>query len=711
MDADDKLCRLFRKYSLVRASGPCRDCEVSGMSRSGPLIGVWILLLAACAADAQAQISGANSKVITWQSPESAREIFVGILGEVGKPGVHRLDAQSLTLHAVLRRAGGLKGEASGTIRIVRGDRVVQRGFFSPQVDVPLQPNDLVIIESKLQQAAVSRTYESDPNVRAALGVDTPRKSSEDPGVWLAFLNVLDRPVIVKVKHEEASAIQLVQKLDQPMELAQAVRVISPDRLQSQATSQPVQAPITDGSVLVFPPRAINRSRLPALPPAIESGIAIGAFPSLIGGRAGQSPELRNVGQLPPLMARQPQESNTATSPTTMMEQATIPTPPPSITPLPPPASGRQIETFAPPMQMPVASSLPRIANVPFSGVPRVSSSSSVKSISTEPGIPGGPAVEQGPRIIEIPNSPSTLSNSAALGTSAPSTGAPSSGGTNARPLNSLPDISSDLDSFDDLESPNSDNRGSFVTVTGFLIMIGCVAALAGLAIVTRRFMDGGNVEEAIVQDMPLEVDMRADAIDESKLADSPVSILENSIEIPAAPVVEPTDAEAAPVRPPLPMTPHTLASRLDQLIRNELRICEERVEFPSQMVLQGRIVPPPVYRVDQAANRAMGQGPHIELVATPEKSAVPEKTAAPTVSAPQINLIADQLDGSHSVGPAMPHFMRRAPGQNTIAAAAAAAAASVPSVPRRSTSTPSDQKSSSTPVTDALRQLQGGQS
>src|SRR5689334_1240151 len=94
-----------------------------------PWLGILIIVAATTEVFAQA---GARSKVITWNAPASG-ENYVGILGEIATPGVYHLDPQSLSLQSVIRRAGGLTDEASGTIRIVRQDRVVESVYFTPQ--------------------------------------------------------------------------------------------------------------------------------------------------------------------------------------------------------------------------------------------------------------------------------------------------------------------------------------------------------------------------------------------------------------------------------------------------------------------------------------------------------------------------------------------------------------------------------------------------
>ena len=135
------------------------------------------------------------------------------------------------------------------------------------------------------------------------------------------------------------------------------------------------------------------------------------------------------------------------------------------------------------------------------------------------------------------------------------------------------------------------------------------------------------------------------------------------------------------------------VAQWIDRLLANQIPIEEESPVFPEQMVLQGRIVPPPVFRVDAAETKSV-QGPHFAV----SQSSVNSEPAAVQQETEQV---IDEFDSAHRPGPAKPHFMRRRAGENTVAAAASKTSQAV---------APRDLKHSDTPVTDALRQLQGGQ-
>ena len=150
-----------------------------------------------------------------------------------------------------------------------------------------------------------------------------------------------------------------------------------------------------------------------------------------------------------------------------------------------------------------------------------------------------------------------------------------------------------------------------------------------------------------------------------------------------------------------------------DQLLGNTLPIREERPEFPPHIILQGRIIAPPIYRVDQAVTRPLAQGPHFAISQPLDQVHIPVES----VSKPETEAIIheeeviDDFDDAHSSQPGKPHFLRRRAGEKTVAAAAAAAKAkSGQAGAPVATKVKHSGSQSTTPVTDALRHLQGGQ-
>lgn len=577
-----------------------------------------------------------NAKVITW-GPAASNSNYVGILGEIHKPGVYQLDPKSLNIQSVLRRAGGMTDDASGTIRVVRQDRIVESLYFSPQTNPSLLAGDLLMVESKRAQAAISRLYDADPQVQAeyAKAAALAVRGNDPGGIQVAFVNVIDRPVVVKIKHENARLAQVVHMLDQPIELANSVRIIGPDRMINQATApQSIQTPLANGSVLVFPKHAINRNKLPPFPVPYESEIASGAFPSLIGAPSGQSPELRNVGKLPPLIA---QGETQGSQPPANLEQATIPLPAATIEQ--PTPSSERLEIPAPAAPSPAPGTPSRIATIPFSGQPRIKSSSQLlKEPDSDPAAPAEPQ-----KAINAKNLKAS------------------------KPSSIDPD-----DLLDELEPPQASNSTS-LTVIQMLGITMCVGMLIGLALLARRHFERQQI-----------LDAAPNLAGPSNEASAETEYF-----------LEPSE-EAATTESTAPTATITW---FDQLLRNELPLREEQADFPSQLALQGRIVPPPVFRVDPAMIKPPGDGPHFAI------SGPADVQTSLFIPKPmdESEHVIDEFDAAHSSRPSKPHFMKRRPGENTIAAAAAASSKQTPR-------SEVEMKPSDTPVTDALRQLQGGQ-
>lgn len=601
------------------------------------------------------------SKVITWQPP-AAGTVHVGILGEIARPGVYVVDSQGLSLQSVIRRAGGLTDGASGTIRIVRQDRVVESVYFTSQTtNSPLLANDLLIVESQQARAAVARYFDADPQTRDQSPLTI--RGTDPQGIQVAFVNILDRPVVVRIKHEQAQLSQIVQKLAQPQELAQSVRVIGPERGIAQGSRVDPAASLSDGSVLVFPRQAVNRAKLPVLPSAYDSEIASGAVPSLIGGPTGQSAELRNVGQLPPLVARQmpevlpqvpvlpePVAPRPSALPMTPATESTIPE-----------ASPEASRIEIPPAQpsVPLVHSQPRIATLPFAGQPRITSSSQ-QSVQAEPVTPT-------PRAALPERSAEPVSRS-------------------LEPTASRsPDSDPEPDPLDEVTPQDGTGGESRLSIPQMLGIVITVGLLIGLALATRALLNRQlpRRSRAVFRFDP------SQPLTDSSGPHVPMVASENPT-ADTAPVVEPVSATTEAVAAAdMPITAED--SWLNKVLANALPITDEKPVFPSPILLQGQIAPPPVFRVD-AAETPM-RGPHFATSTN--------DTGATDADAPASQQMIDEFDEPHASGPARPHFLKSRPSVRTVAAAAAAA----------SRNRPLDAPPSPTPVTDALRQLQGGQS
>ena len=620
-----------------------------------------IVLVAVISADAHAQNFGANSKVITWGPVQASGEAYVGILGEISKPDVYRADPNSLNLQTVIRRAGGITEEASGTIRIIRQDRVVESVYFTPQINRPLLAGDLLVVESRRMQAAVSRLYDANPRLNHEFSDATEQhRLHQGNGVQIAFVNVLDRPVVVKVKHEDASIPSLVQMLHQPVELSQAVKVIGPERMLSQpAAAQPLTTTLGDGSVLVFPRNSVDRSRLPALPPPYDSEIASGALPSLIGGPTGQSPELRNVGRLPPLTVRDQHHYQQA--PANFDAVSSPAATPPIEAQAPPTAEHLSIPG---PSQDSLVSSPPRIATIPFTGERRN------KSSSTSTSLP--PRAEQG-----LPDDHDFENKKSIQKSDSPKETSPLIKAQNSTPTKS--DFNED-DLLDDHEGNRESSRSSFSLVSLVGISF-CVLLLVGAALLTRKHLDriSDQSEPAIFQ--------TADLMDQAPVAPLEADVADSHNNQTGSTIDEKPSSVASVEQP-------TSTLWIDQLLRNQLPVREEAPEFSGSIHIQGRIAAPPVYRVD--GPQVAKSGPHFVQPVIEPSIADSENVIEP-VDTPKV---FDEFDDPHPGHPAQPHFLRRKSGMSTMATSTVAR--------KKAGLSTIDIKLSDTPVTDALRHLQG---
>ena len=616
--------------------------------------GCLLLSAAVLAGDACAQGPRSNSKTITWQSAQNSNDIQIGILGEVAKPGVYHVDAGSLSVQSLVRRAGGLTDDASMSIRIVRQERVAQSLFFSHQADSQLMPGDVLVVESKRALAAVSKVMEAELRANP---VHTAAASSADPvGVQVAFLNVLDSPVVVKLHAEDAQIEHVVQMLGQPIELAGSVRVLGPERIPSTTPQRTSGIPrLSDGAVLIFPRGSINRSKLPTLPKAYGSEIVNGASPSLIGGPLGQSPELRSVGQLAQLMVL-PGYGSTPSA--TVLNNATAPIALPAVitTPAPMLPVAPSIPDFDPqPGSTPVVSSRPRIATLPFTGAAPMRSSSNRGPFEAEPIAPP----PQGD-----PQPQSMVGNRSSRGESVRTTLKSKSNAT-----------SNDLSGESNLAEPTESAGASpFTAIQMFGILAG-VSALIGAALFARKHFDkqaaGQNWtntrrDVARHQASPIKSEISANAANSS------------------SEIVPPA---ATPIQKALGAAESVMGSKLDRLIRNDLPVREEAAVFPEQIVLQGRLAPRPIHRLDRAAESALGSGPYFATsVISPGNSL--QKSDA-------MELDAHPSSDARIAGP---HFGRRH---------SQARPATIGEAPRVSEAA-SRESTPVTPLADALRQLQG---
>jgi hypothetical protein len=161
----------------------------------------------------------------TQERPQTATQpACFGILGEVARPGVYQLPAHC-TFGQLVQYAGGVTCDANGNARVFRGARVAQQLFVASSASETLYPGDLIVIERSAMTAATSHAR---PRYAAGGSMASRAAVPRAAEVQIGFLNLIDRPVVVKMLREQASPARIGELLRQPAELIENVRIVGP---------------------------------------------------------------------------------------------------------------------------------------------------------------------------------------------------------------------------------------------------------------------------------------------------------------------------------------------------------------------------------------------------------------------------------------------------------------------------------------------------
>lgn len=226
---------------------------------------VWTASLSASIAD---ETPSGSFVPGSWQRASSetgaTRTAYFGLMGEVARPGVYAAPAV-WTLADLIKRAGGITPQANKTVRIFRGGLLVEQLFLGSGEPPALLPNDLVVIGARDTSA---------PRATPGETGERPTEHAAIPAVQIGFVNLIDRPVIVKMRGDQAALAHIVGLLEQPADWAAKIRIFAPLGAASRDSdaSDRESRPLESGSVLVFPVSSTRRDSLPALPgPIVET--------------------------------------------------------------------------------------------------------------------------------------------------------------------------------------------------------------------------------------------------------------------------------------------------------------------------------------------------------------------------------------------------------------------------------------------------------
>ncbi len=212
-------------------------------------------------AQANSPSSRPTSTTIVMADQRDAAMI-VGVMGAVATPGIYQFDSRHVTIRDLIEKAGQPTQTAAGTVRVLRGSYVNMKLFMPSQEEFPLEPADMIVVESQSQpQHRVidfSRLNE----------VSTESKQHQPPAetIQIGLVNLLDYPMLMTLKSVDADLqTLLVNLLNQAPAAAYNLKVIEPVA-KPQNQTPGLDRPLLDGTVLVFDPRLVDRERLPVFP-------------------------------------------------------------------------------------------------------------------------------------------------------------------------------------------------------------------------------------------------------------------------------------------------------------------------------------------------------------------------------------------------------------------------------------------------------------
>lgn len=249
-------------------------------------------------------------------------KMILGVMGAVKTPGVYHFPGDQVTIKQLLEQAGQTTESATGSVRIVRGSYVNMKLFLPSQENFVLKPSDLLIVESK------------SPATQKIIDLSKLRQASHETpasnNIQIGLVNLLDYPMLVTLKPGDASLKTVfLDLLKQSPDIVKSTQLI-------EAVARPRNEPITpeyrltDGAVLVFDARSVNRDALPEFPQPFEVKLASHTQPA---GEAFIPPALPEITPAAPEANRQVAYS---------AEPADSVLPDPSTILAPPTASGPQ---------------------------------------------------------------------------------------------------------------------------------------------------------------------------------------------------------------------------------------------------------------------------------------------------------------------------------------------------------------------------------
>ncbi len=466
---------------------------------------------------------------VSW-ALDSTQQPYVGLLGQVARPGVYEIEKQGTRLGALIQSIGGLSRDSSGQFRIIRNGRPGQMTSYAGAAQFELMPGDLVIADA---QFATSTAY--------ATRSSANEKPTSSNSVQIGFVNLIDRPVVLKLRREDASVLEVLSLMRQDESLASQVQVITPPNQRSSGQNRP-DAKLPSETVLVFPPNVVRASRLAPLPEPFKLKREQDDATTPPVPRSNVAPEVTQSPQAVPLPQRQPLMG--AWQDSVPLPQAARPIAQPSTKPAP--ETTEPAEAPPPPAEDSTTKRAGGVRGKPR-GQDRIARDSDM--VLAPPAEPTERAPVPEPTIVDDqadqPDEPPLLNAH-----------------SKRRPI---PAVKEDFTDLDDVDSePATDSAASSWSIWPPLLTAGVgMLALIGFSLSLRRRTQMAQMAQMAQVAQTTQV-----------ATPTPTTII-----------------------PPKPIRRNSL----DAIINNQLPMTEERVPLTSPMQFFGRPQPPKTIRLDQS--------------------------------------------------------------------------------------------------------------
>ncbi len=217
--------------------------------------------------DASAAMVISNGPTVdSSTNPIGSATYYYGVMGEVARPGVYPDASRSVRLGDVLRACGGPTTGATMEVALVRNGRLSRHSIGPSSLDARLSAGDVIVVQgsqppqgitpgrARVSASARRSTKQAEPKAAVTIA---------QPEVQLAFVNLIDRPVILKMSAGSATPRHIVKSLGQPAAIIPTIKIVEASRGNVVDYAEPDRN-LASGSVLVFDRELIQRSRIPA---------------------------------------------------------------------------------------------------------------------------------------------------------------------------------------------------------------------------------------------------------------------------------------------------------------------------------------------------------------------------------------------------------------------------------------------------------------